>query len=188
MKISLRKADAIQRSINEAISGIDLKTEVTLNEFERPTDKINAAKEGFDAALAKRDSLLDVLYEVRYKTGLENTNSGVSMRLAQLARLEKDIAQYKRLASVAPVASQEVLLGKLGKMKSRDTESYRGFGNDEIVSSILDAETIDGFKVKLSSLKKDKQRLQDELLEVNVKAYVELSEKAVNTLQLVGIL
>mgnify|MGYP000010602627 CR=1 FL=1 len=189
MKISLRKADAIQRSINEAISGIDLKTEITLNEFERPTDKIAAAKVSFAEALTKRDSLIDVLYEVRYKTGLENTSNGVSMRLTQLARLEKDISMYKRFASVAPMASTDVLVGKLGKLKSRETDAYGRFGGqDEIVTTIMDDVAVEAFKVKLASLKKDKQHIQDELLELNVKVQVELSEKAVEVLKQVGIL
>ena len=36
MKITLRKANALQNSINEALRHIDVKTKVSLNEFQDP--------------------------------------------------------------------------------------------------------------------------------------------------------
>ena len=47
MKLTLRKANAIQAAINEAIKGLDLNYTVTLNEFEDVKDQIQAVRDRF---------------------------------------------------------------------------------------------------------------------------------------------
>jgi len=187
MKISLRKADAIQRSINEVINALALPTEVSINEFERPTDKIQIVKSKFSADLAKREALLDVLYDIRVAVGMQNEGNGVNVRLAAVARLEKEITLIKRLAGTAPAVSQDVLIGKLGKIKGREPDPYNRF-DDEVRTSIFDESDILGFKEKLAELKLRKQAIQDELLELNVRLQIELSDNAVAVLEQASVL
>lgn len=187
MKISLRKADAIQRSINEVVQGLELSTEVSINEFERPTDKVAAARDRFAAMFDKRETLLNALYEIRVAVGKQNDYHGINERLATVARLEKEIGQYKRLSALQPAISHDVLIGKLGKLKGREPDPYNRF-DDEVRTSIFDEAAIASFKEKLAELKLKKQSVQDELLELNVRVQIELSDATVETLKSSGVL
>ena len=48
MKITLRKANALQAAINEALKELDLSTEVTINEFEKPEEVLESARLRFN--------------------------------------------------------------------------------------------------------------------------------------------
>jgi hypothetical protein len=187
MKISLRKADAIQRAVNDAINALPLVTEVSINEFERPTDKISLAKSKFSAALATRDQLLNVLYDIRVAVGSQNEAHGISARLAAVARLEKEIVLMKRISGITPAVSHDVLIGKIGKIKGREADAYSRF-DEEIRTSIFDEAELSDIKNRLAELKLRKQAIQDELLELNVRVQIELSDDAVAVLQEASVL
>jgi hypothetical protein len=190
MKISLRKANAIQASIVDAIAGLDLSTEVSINEFERPTDKIDTARERFLKNLERRDALQEALYEIRQSVSTANAASGISSLLADLASIDKDISLYAKLAKLRPALPMEVILGKIGKIKSRaDGEhSVYGYGETEVQTSLFGEVAINNFKAKLNMLKVGKNKLQDQLLERNVYTEIEISADAKETLSDTGLI
>jgi hypothetical protein len=55
-------------------------------------------------------------------------------------------------------------------------------------TSILDKEEVDGFKKLAAVSKKNKQKLQDEILELNVKTEITISDNAVSVLQAEGLI
>jgi hypothetical protein len=55
MKLTLRKANAIQAAINEAIKGLDLNYTVTLNEYEPIEGQITSARQKFMENISIRD-------------------------------------------------------------------------------------------------------------------------------------
>ena len=48
MEITLRKANALQNAINDAVKALDMSTEVVLNEFEEVKDQIQVARDRFE--------------------------------------------------------------------------------------------------------------------------------------------
>lgn len=181
MKISLRKANALQAVINEAVNALDLTTEVKMNEFEKPSEKIAFAKSRMKQNMHVRSDLLDALYEIRDLVAAANSASGIDGVLAKLARLEKDIVLYNRLAKLEPALANDVLVGKLGKIKGR-TEDY--YGRDETVASnIFDEADIAEYKAALATYKKNKVAMQDQLLELNVKTEISVTSKTEQTLR-----
>jgi hypothetical protein len=189
MNISLRKASALQNSINDAIKGIDLKGQVNLTEFHAPIMEIDKAQKLFKANLYRRDALVKALYDIRKQVSSTNNQVGVDDKLTEIAYLEKQIQNYTVLTGNEVREQEAVVLGKLDKIKNRkeDTRSIYGF-ESTVSTSIFTEEDIKGFKVFVSLAKKSKQKLQDEVLELNVRTDISLSADTVQTLTLEGLL
>ena len=188
MKITLRKANAIQTAISEVISSLDLTTQISVTEFERPNEKLEAAKKQFFDNVETRSNLLDALYEIRASVSGANSSNGVNGLLVILAQNEKDISLYSKLAQTPVQIKREVMIGKIGKMRERKEDSYRYGGEDVVTTSIFSDADIQEFKSDLASLKKEKQKLKDELLELNVRTEINLSDTVTNTLKAANIL
>lgn len=185
MKINLRKAKALQEAINEALMALDLKTEVQINEFERPSDKVEEEKARFNKNLNLRAALNAAYYDIRRNVAAANAH-GISNILADVALIDRDISLYARLAKLPPALERGVIVGKLGKIKGRESEY--GYHDDVVVTSIFTKEEIEEFKATLASLKKAKVTNQDVLLEMNVTTEVTLLDSTVATLKEVGII
>jgi hypothetical protein len=190
MNITLRKANALQNAINDTIKGIDFETNVKINEFQDSETVIAEAERAFAHNMVKRDGLFNTLYEIRKAVSKANDNAGISQRLADVAFLEKQITFFTGLSTKPIREEAKVLAGKLEKIRNRKDESRAslyGF-NDEVTTSILDKEEVDGFKKLAAVSKKNKQKLQDEILELNVKTEITISDKAVSVLQAEGLI
>ncbi len=188
MKVSLRKANALQAAINEQIAALDLSTEIAINEFEKPGQKLSEAKSKFDIAAATRAKLLGANYEIRKKVAVANAESGINDLLADLAQLEKDISFLSKLVKLQPALENDVIVGKLGKIKGKTEDIYGRYGEDVVKTTIFSASDLEDFKAKLSGLKKTKVSLQDSLLESNVSTEIEISEDTENFLAKAGII
>lgn len=187
MKVSLRKANTLQTAIVEASAALDLSTEVSINEFEKPTARLAEAKERFTENLVTRQALQNAIYDIRRKVALANANAGINSLLADVALVEKDIAFYGKLAKVSPALENDVIVGKLGKIKGRGEDQF--YGREDVVrTSIFTEVELNEFKAKLAAIKKQKVSLQDKLLELNVSTEIELSQQTVDALKDVGII
>jgi hypothetical protein len=187
MKISLRKANALQAAITEALAGLDLSVEISINEFEKPTAKMTEAKDRFTTHLATRKALQSAFYDIRRKVANANAESGVNEHLADVAVLDKDIAFYSKLAKLTPALENDIIVGKLGKIKGRGEDQF--YGREDVVRTniFIEAE-VDEFKATLASLKKTKVAIQDSLLELNVSTEIEVSVESEKILARAGII
>jgi hypothetical protein len=189
MNISLRKASVLQNSINDAVKGIDLKGQVTLTEFHNPIMEIDKATTLFKTNLSRRDALVRALYDIRKQVSAANSRAGVDDKLTEIASLEKQIQNYTALAGNEVREKEAVVLGKLDKIKNRKEDARSIYGYENTVStSVFTEEDIKGFKVFFSMAKKAKQKLQDEVLELNVRTDISLSADTVQTLMAEALL
>ena len=188
MNISLRKANAIQASINDAIKGIKIETSINLNEFQDVAAELKKANDTLFANDARRQKLLVALYNIRGLVGAANANSGIDLNLAKAAFIDKRIGQLETLAGQTAMTDLAVITGKLDKIKN-DKSERRIYGySDSVESSVLTQAQIDQVKAEILSLKKQKQKLNDETLELNIKTEVPLTDEVVATLQAEGLL
>lgn len=187
MNITLRKANAIQASINEAVKALDFNTTVSINEFQTVEDEFIQASTKFFNNVTRRMALLDALYEIRKAVGTANFNASIDSRLADVARLEKDIQFYGQHAINKVRETSAVINGKLDKIRNRKEDTYYG-RNEEVNTCIFTDSDLTKFKEVLAFAKKHKQKLQDELLEANVRTEITLSDSAVETLKKENIL
>lgn len=182
MKISLRKANALQNSINDALKHIDVKIKVSLNEFQDPEGVLAVSAADAKKNIDRKIALTNSLYYIRGAVGAVNANSGVNHQLTEIARIEKQIQLYSAYVGVEAREAAAVIAGKLEKLRNVEAKSrIYGYG-DTVDSSVFTAEDIAGFKSVVATLKKQKQTLQDAVLEANVRNEVELGQFTVETL------
>jgi chromosome segregation ATPase len=189
MNITLRKASALQNSIQEYIKGIEIKLTATLNEFEDAEATLSALNARLLAADEHRNKLTNTLYRIRSLVGIANATSGISDKLAECAFIDKRIGHMTALATSEVQDSLAVVNGKLDKLRNDKSESRRSvFGyNDTVTVGVLREDQITAYKGIVMQLKKQKQKLNDEILELNVRTEITLPEDLLPPLQEVGL-
>jgi uncharacterized protein YdcH (DUF465 family) len=191
MNISLRKASAVQAGINDVIKNIKIETSLELNEFQDVVTELKKANETLFANDSRRQRLLLALYNIRGLVGSANAQCGIDLKLATAAFIDKRIAQLDELAKLSAVTDLAVINGKLEKIRNDKSETTRSriYGyNDTVTTTVVGQEQIDQVKAEIQNLKKQKQKLNDEVLELNIKTEVPLSDDVVKTLQAEGLI
>ena len=185
MKITLRKANALQQNINEALRGIRLEPTVSITEFEDVITKIDEANELIFKEVNRQVDLNLALYTIRGLVGQANS-AEIDGLLTQIAHNEKMIALNNHLLTTPKRVALDVLKGKLEKIKSIPEDAIRSsvYGRQtEVSTGVFSDEAFKAFKTTVLKLKKEKQKLQDKVLELNIKTEIELPEDVVAILK-----
>ena len=191
MNISLRKASALQNAINDAIKGIKFNLSVELNEFQDVAEELKKANDELMTNDTRRQKLLLALYNIRGLVGAANASAGIDLKLATAAFVDKRIAQLETISQAEPHTDLKVIAGKLDKIRNdkSDTARSRIYGySDTVSTTVVSKEQIGEAKAEIQNLKKQKQKLNDEVLELNIKTEVPLTDDVVATLQAEGLL
>jgi hypothetical protein len=191
MNITLRKANAVQNSITETVKNIRVDLTIEINEFQNVEDTLSKANNELIANDGRRQNLTMALYNIRALVGTANAASGIDTALAKAAFIDKRIGQLEQLAGGTEITSLEVIKGKLEKIKNDKGDNTRRsiYGHSDTVSTgVLSKEQIAQAKTEILNLKKQKQKLNDEILELNIKTEIPLGDDTVATLQAEGLL
>lgn len=182
MKFTLRKASVLQNEIQEAAKNIALVGRVSLNEFQDAKAALATANSELKANLGRLSRLNTALATVRALVGKANLTSGVNEKLAGLAAIDKMISRYTELAVDTNLAEDvAVIEGRVNKLKTRDETRY--YGSETVDTGVLSAADMEAFKEELRVLRKRKQSINDEILELNIRTEIELSEEVVAVLK-----
>jgi hypothetical protein len=185
MNITLRKANAIQNSINEMLKTINVTDTVNLNEFEDAEAKIASAQGESQCAYQRQVALVEALYDIRSNVASANNNAGITEMLTKVAHLDKLIAINQKMADRAVRMSPEVIAGKLNKIRNSKDEG-RSLVYDrynEVSTGIVTDAMNQSFKEVVADHRREKQRLQDAILEANVRTEIILDVMTENTLR-----
>jgi hypothetical protein len=185
MKITLRRASALQNRIQETLKGLTVKTTVSLNEFEDTQALLEQARALAIATDRDRYELTRVQYRIRGLVGNSNSTSGIDTRLTTVAQIDRRITQLNELVVTgSEQTSMTVLTGKLERKRSQPASdrSYL-YGHDNIDSGVFSDVDLGTFRTELAQLKLERQRLNDEILEVNVRTEIELDSDTEFTLR-----
>ena len=190
MNITLRKANSLQNSINDQIKSITIADAVNINEFQDAEAVILAKAQESMLTHERRVELTNALYSIRSAVAQANANSGVDQRLTEVARLDKIIGYNQEMAKMTVRTEASVISGKLEKIRNRKEDSRMSiYGHsDEVQTGLLSEETVAQFKAAVLKLKKTKQKLQDEILELNVRTEIQLNSQVVAVLTQEGLL
>lgn len=190
MNITLRKANALQHAISEAIRSIKIDTALDLNEFQDPAAELTKANATLFANDTRRQKLLLALYNIRGLVGTANAQSGIDLALTKAAYIDKRIGQLNEIGDRPEMTELAVVAGKLEKIKARPADARANlYGREDVVStSVVSAEQITQIKTEVGNLKKQKQKINDEVLELNIKTEVPLSDDVVATLTVEGLI
>ena len=187
MKINLRKANAIQMSIQDVVKSLDFATVVHVNPFENSVDQIDDARSAWEKNLTVRKDLNGALYAIRKAVARENARVGINDLLADVAQLEKDIQFYTNLCNTPVQMSNAVIEGNLEKLRN-STEDRRLFRSETVETGIFTRAELENYRRMVADLKRKKQELKDTLLELNVRTEVDLDEDTARILERADIL
>lgn len=187
MKITLRKASALQTSINEAIKSIRLDSDIRINEFQNGETEVIAARNTLLANINRKIELTNVLYAIRKEVAQANVTAGIDLYLTEVANIEKNIQIYTEAINSRVRESAAVLQGKLTKLRTADTARsiYR---DEEVVSGVVTEGDIKDFRQFLAQAKKAKQKIQDQILEANVRTEITFDGYVVEVLKAENLL
>jgi hypothetical protein len=183
--ITLRKANALQLLINEQINNTSISTQVSVGKYDNPVLAVITAGEIFQASLNKTRSLLTVLYSIRQKVADASHAAGISAILSEIAHIDKLTGVLKPLASLSSFApTEEVLLEAHADLK-KDQPQLSSYSSrrDAFTTGAIPQGWILSFLQEVSFLRKRKQALSDQLLELNIKSTIELSGDETETLK-----
>lgn len=187
MNISLRRASALQNSIQETIRSIRIDAAIKVNEFVNPERTILDANTTLIENDARRVALSIAYYNIRSLVGAANVSCGINMKLATAAFVDKRIAQLVEMIDVG-TRNLEVIARRLDKIRETPSANRLYMHDTEVVTSVLTEDQIAAFKGELSSLKKQKVALNDEILELNIKTEIPLGEHTLTTLTNEGLI
>jgi hypothetical protein len=184
MNLTLRKANAVQTLINDTLKGLEFNQTVSIDEFQNVAETLTLAQEKFSADIARRERLLEALYAIRKGVSQANAQFGIDTKLADIAHLEKQIQFYSKYVSEKVQESLEVIENRLNKIRNKG----EGYYQDSISVSLFNANDLTNFKNIVTFSRKQKQKAQDEILELNVQTVIEITEEVEKTLKFEGIL
>lgn len=183
MKITLRKANALQNTIQDHIKTLEIKTSVSLNEFQNIEGELALARGAVVTNDLKRAQLTKALYDIRAQVGKQNVYVGISDLLADAAYIDKRLGHLKALTESKAVEPMSVLEGKLEKLRQVEPKSrIYGYG-DTVDTGVFSPEQLETYKADVRALKKQKQSINDKVLELNVRTEIELNADTVALLQ-----
>lgn len=191
MNISLRKANAIQNAINDTIKGIKINLTAEFNEFQDPAVELQRLNAEIFSNDKRRSDLLTAQFNIRGLVGAANATSGVDAKLTQAAFIDKRIAQLETFSGAEQMTDMGVISGKLEKIRTRVNDNSRAslYGRDDTVhTGLLTKDQIDTAKGMIRDLKNQKQKLNDEILELNVRTEITLTSEVEQVLRSEGLI
>jgi len=187
MKITLRKANAVQLAINDIVKSLKFETNVALNEFQDVDQTLQDTAAKFMVNVDRRRALTNALYDIRLAVGTANNQAGIDNRLTTIAHLDKQIQFYTEISQADARESIEVVKGKLDKIRNRKEESRLYGYNDSVATGLFSDGDLAVFKTAVKDMKKQKQKLQDEVLELNVRTEIEVNDTTAEVLTAEGL-
>ncbi len=187
MKLTLRKANAVQLGLNDIVKGLKFEAAIALNEFQDVDTELVNATAKFMTNVDRRRALTDAVYQIRLAVGEANHSAGINSRLTTIAHLEKQIQFYTGIANSDVRDSVDVVKGKLEKIRGRKEESRLYGYNDNVATGLFTDADLEVFRKAVKEMKKQKQKIQDEVLELNVRTEIEVSDAVAQVLTIEGL-
>ena len=192
MQINLRKAAAIQAEIRKAITSVKVEQTVSVTEFTADVEGVLSKGElEFNRALERKEDLNKALFRIRAAVGRANVESGINDILADIQLLDAQIAIENTIASAQVRKDVTEINARIVKMKqapNNDRLALYGERYNSIESGVASEAAVNAAKQVLKGLKRDRQGLNDKLLQLNVNTLIELSDPTKMTLQEEGLI
>lgn len=189
MDITLRKAKQIQTQIRQAIDTTSVSANVQITEYDDPLKVIEETRAKMITGLDTRALLIGALYEIRGLVKAKNSSAGIDKRLGQIAQLQELQDLYNSASSQGigrPLAEVTGMHEKLKSMPSVDT--YGRMNQQALNVSVMDEDASEKLKANAKACQAKKVAVQDEILELNLKSKIKLSEETTTLLKDAGVL
>lgn len=175
MKISLRKAKVIQEDLRDVLKQLAAPANIKITEYTQDIDAaIATGLENYKSAVANRLELDTLLFYIRQQVGISNAASGIDSLLTQISALTAKIDTLSGISSDTPALSEvKARVARIQETSMRD----RGYGFvDHVLVNVLDQTSINLYQDMASEFKKERTKLKDKVLELNIRTEIELDE------------
>lgn len=182
MKLNLRKANALQQAINDAVSAITITTTLNLTEFSDVARELDDALTLARDNAARRLNLLKALYKIRQQVALMNSTSGIDEVLTAMALNDRLIKEATVLAQAPVRQDVDVITSRVAKLKEiKPSDGY--YHENTIQTGVITRQLFDDSRDMILTLKRNKQQLADQLLELNVTNSITLDDDTLAVLK-----
>lgn len=191
MEINLRKANAIQAEIRKAISGVKLDANVAVTEFTANiSEALVDATIAYQRGVERKVALTKALYNIRNSVANVNATVGINTLLGNVEALDKEMAIHSDVASQAVAKPLAEVVARVEKLKTNPTNESRIYGDrfNTVETSVVTPSNIDAAKLRVKELKRQRQALQDKLLNLNVNTLITITSEDQALLAEEGIL
>lgn len=191
MEINLRKANAIQAEIRKAIAGVKLDANVAVTEFTANiSEALVDATIAYQRGVERKVALTKALYNIRNSVANVNATVGINTLLGNVEALDKEMAIHSDVASQAVAKPLAEVVARVEKMKTNPSNESRIYGDrfNTVETSVVTPSNIDAAKLRVKELKRQRQALQDKLLNLNVNTLITITSEDQTLLTEEGIL
>jgi hypothetical protein len=189
MKINLRKASVVQNHIMSEIMRLSRaqQTNVTVNHFEtNVSEQLNAKLAELEDAKNKAKRYLETHRFLRVEVAKCNVATEVNQLLAEDAMLkssEETIGQLFELRhNHQPRPSDEAISNQLEKRRQSE-DQY----SDTVDFNVVPRERMSEIKAELEEIARQRRRIKDKLVVINVNTTFEISEEVIEVLRELGL-
>lgn len=192
MQINLRKANAIQAEIRRAIGQVNAKDSIAVSEFVSDVEAtISKAALEFRQSLDRKEALNKALFQIRAAVGRANAQSGINDTLAEIQLVDARIAIKNVIASATLKKDISEINARIVKLKQAQTSermSLYGDRYNNVDTGVVSENDVLVAKTELKALKRERQGLNDKLLQLNVNTLIDLTDATKVTLQEEGLI
>ena len=184
MRVSLRKANALQEQLNEAIKNRpSADHEVNVVDYEMWKSEIENAQTKWYKEIESKLKMVEARFSIRKNIANHNTLSGVTDLLTDLNHVESKMTTIQRWILQRDVRSKDEVLEKQRSRKVARAENadYDGYISMDV--SVISKGDHDHWAEKVQELRRTKARINDELLSLNIKTEIDLTPEVVKTLK-----
>ena len=180
MKVTLRKASALQAAVSNLIGEIYARPVVSVDDESVLAEDVAQAKEDYRTNLRRLRSLIEVKYSLRKAIGDLNLSSGVTSLLTQereIAELmgELDNVVERTNGRCFTVEQMQAKFDKHNQRVALSGSSYMG-RSITVETDLISKEEVAELRKEILSLKRQRQTVNDRVLEINVSTYVTLTD------------
>ena len=181
MKITLRKASALQAAVSNLIGEVYARPVVSVDDESILAEEVAQAKEDYETNLRRLRSLIEVKFSLRKAIGEMNHTSGVTNLLTQ----ERETAELmSELESVVERVNGrcftvEQMQAKFDKHNQRVALSGSSYMSRSISvdTDLISKEEVAKLRKEMLSLKRKRQAVNDRVLEINVSTHITLTDE-----------
>ena len=190
--INLRKANAVQSEIRKAISSSGVSDTASITEYTKDVaGGLEKAMADYATDVMRKLALNTALFNIRKSVAQANASNGISDILTDVELIDAKMAVYSAVATKPVAKTLDEINARVEKLKvTTQDASARMYGDrfTSVETSVVEQSTIDGAKLNVKQLKREKQTLQDKLLTLNVNTVINIDTVDEMVLKVEGIL
>jgi hypothetical protein len=192
MELKLRKARRLEGKIQTHLSTQPLDGTAAirvLGTLEEAKTSSSGARERYLAEYARREALIRLRYRIRRAIEACNEQSGINLLINEKVALQQLLNETTVPSTAVPFSETD--LSDLWRTHQKDSPDGLGFhvrDNYKFTVSLIDQRTREQFLERRAALKRQIEKLEDELGHLNASKSITLSESDEKLLEMLHLL